>query len=164
MLWAEKDAPLIVEHKVRFLPIILILMVIFLISAILKLKKKDGQAYRYFFGLKENFVAPQQESTKIVISILALVIVISLFVEIIRGMWLFVSLNWALFILILIYLKGFLENLRQTEVGRSEINSDNIPSLFDPKFFLKGIMFHGAIATIYTISLGSFIILFDKSN
>ncbi|MEW6609601.1 MAG: hypothetical protein AB1414_19510 [bacterium] len=161
VFWVHKNDKLIAEHIARFLPSVLLLMIIFYLFAIAKLKKDEGKSFRYFFTGEQNI-----EEIKVIwkqfFPIVLGIVVLANFIEFIRRMWLFNLLTWVLFLYVLIYIYRFSENLFKKsaeDVNQTEVNLDLLPFLSNPNFFRKTIIFHAIFGTLYLISLGLFFII-----
>lgn len=164
VFWSYKNDRLIVEHTARFLPTILLLMIAFYAFSLVKLKKAEGNAFRYFFMGEQN-IDEINVIWKHMSPIVLIVIVLANFIEFIRGMWFLNLFTWILFICILLYIRRFLENLlkRSTEdIAKTEVNLDLLPSLSNPNFFRKTIVFHAVFGVLYLVSLGLLILLLGK--
>jgi len=165
ILWAERDSIPIVEHKIRFLPIVFLITIVSLTFSTFKLQKKEKNAYRYFFTGKTDISEIKYTCKQFFRISLAVIILLNIFVEVIRGMWFFNFLTWILFSLILLFIWRFLENLFTQpleDINKSEVNVDQLPSLYNPKFFLKTIIFHAIVCTICMVSLGLLIMFWKK--
>ncbi len=150
VMWPLKRTMLVLNHRVNFLSVALLLMIVFYGFSAMRLKKNGRAAYSFFFigeqGVNELITELTAAEKKIYIALLIVFFLANL-TEFIRGMWVLNLLTLILFVFILLYLREFITNLAKRPSGNIEENfNSDLP-------VLKGILFHSIGGVLYIIFL-----------